>query len=1109
MIDPRTVFTKTAKGVTQVNQRTQSLARDLTRVLKSIDGKSTVAQLAASIEMHLVDVQKALAQLERDRFTKIFEIKVEVPLSDFGGMDDFDFTPQQAPGKAPANAEAGFHASPFRAGRLADQVEHIADTPASRVLDVEAAIARDKARLEAERQQRETDQVQAKILAARQLEAKQAQADARARVEREAQLRARLEVEMQARKDAEHRAMQEAERAQAAAEAARQALEAKLAEEQRQRDSFSDTRTRLTRAQIERETEQQRALAALRAQAEAEAQALAKARAEAEAEARALAEARKQAEQSTKNQAVEFEAAQRELRQQLKAEIEAKVRAEMEVMLRSDIEESARSEVEEAVRGEAQEDARRQLEARLSEERVLLARAADEAKLRAEIDAKAMLAEQETRIRTEMEARITLIAEERSRAEVEARRMAEEQAEAASKTAADFAVRLKTAEDARRAAEAEAAARRDVENRVRAEAEEKNFADLEARKQAEAEAMKAKQHAESLSSELKAEAEARRAAEDKAQQQREIEVRNRSRLEARAREDADARSRLETEMSQKIALEREATQRAEAQTLLQQELREKDAKKSKSALKAEKRARADAEQKAASEAESREIAARAAREQITKREQIERESQKKVAEARAAQERAEERMRLDEEAEEKSRQSQLERLRELGEQNEQAAAARAAEAAKPWKRGKGRGASRSWFKWIGGGVFALVVAALAVAHVAPLGPINARLEKSLSAWFHDDVSSGNAKFSLFPSPHLKIDSVALGKLLDAKADSGRLYMDLASLAGDKFFVDTLELNDITLTQDSLQRAVNWADRENRGRGIAIDRIALKNVKLVVPGVNIDPFDADIRLDKKGAIIAVNARAGGGKWNLVMRPDKAAPSDVAEGKPVTPSWSVDFSARNIVLPISTPLPLSEVKAKGTWAGQGITFPQVEFSSLEGTGTGTLVADWSRGISFTSKFTVQRINTALLAEVFTRDIALAGRMHGDFTAAGNAPMMGQLLAKPRVNGSYTVTDGAISNVDLVQAMRSPDTAGRGGQTKFTELTGQLSTSDGSIRFERVRLDGGVLSANATLAVTASNGVVSGNINSEIRSSVAQDRAAFSVSGNVARPVLKRGG
>ena len=50
-MDLKTIFTKTAKGVTQVNQKTQSLSRDLMKVLKVIDGKSNVETLASKADV--------------------------------------------------------------------------------------------------------------------------------------------------------------------------------------------------------------------------------------------------------------------------------------------------------------------------------------------------------------------------------------------------------------------------------------------------------------------------------------------------------------------------------------------------------------------------------------------------------------------------------------------------------------------------------------------------------------------------------------------------------------------------------------------------------------------------------------------------------------------------------------------------------------------------------------------------------------------------------------------------------------------------------------------------------------------------------------------------
>ena len=86
-----------------------------------------------------------------------------------------------------------------------------------------------------------------------------------------------------------------------------------------------------------------------------------------------------------------------------------------------------------------------------------------------------------------------------------------------------------------------------------------------------------------------------------------------------------------------------------------------------------------------------------------------------------------------------------------------------------------------------------------------------------------------------------------------------------------------------------------------------------------------------------------------------------------------------------------------------------------------------------------------------------------------------------------------------------MRSPGSVG--GQSKFTELSGQFRVADGAIRYEKLKLVGGVLLANGNVNVTLSNSTLSGAVTSEIRSSVAQDRASFIIDGKVSRPILRR--
>ena len=1060
-MDAKTVYTKTAKGLTQVNQRTQSLSRELMRVLKAIDGRSNIEALIDKADLALPLLTKALSSLQKDGFVKVFEIKAEEPLSDFGGdSDDFDFT-KPAPPKPVFDplATTSFKPSQYRRPASADQVERATPpassaatptptppTPSSAPAAAPAMAAPVPAAAPVPTPLAEQPADEAELARALTMVREKAQAAARARTEREAQLRARLDVEAQARRDAEVRAVEEAKRAQAAAEAARQALDAKIAEEKKREDAAAAARaaTIVTQEQAEKEALHQQVIAAARANAEAEVKALAEARSRAEAEARALAQQRAQAEEAARKQQQEFEAAQRDLRHQLKEEIEAKVRAEMETLMKSDVEESARAEVEAAIMAEARDEARRMLEEQLTAERSMIARAEAEAKVQAEAEAKKMLAEQEVRIRAEMDAQIARIREESARLEAESKLRAEAQAAAAAKAAAEFEARLKL------------------------------------------------------------EAEARRAMELEAEKRRQLEDENRKLLEARAQAEAADRARVEAEMKAKLAAEQQAKIQAQARMLIEQEMREKSDRESQQKLDLERKARAEAEQKAVLETKAREVASLAAAEQMAQRELIEQNAEARIAVERKGREKAEEKARAEELAEQQQREAQVARLRELAQQREYEGDRNDEPVFK--KRAKKGGGGL--LRWLMVGVVSLAVLAVVLLQVVPLGAVNAKLSKALAEWLHDEVEVSSLKIALLPRPHVKIENLQLGQLRDAKAASGKLYMDLTALFGDRFVVDTLELNDVSIAADALPRALKWADAEARGKRIEIDKIVLRGVKVSVAGLTVEEFDADIKLDRAGKIVRASARASGGKWTLDVVPNKVvAAADAPEGTAVNDPWAVDFSARGWNLPMGAPIPLSSLAAKGTMYAEGMVFPQVEAKLFEGSATGTLKISWQNGIKFDSAFALERIKVDQLTQVFTRDISLGGRMEGKFTADAAAATVGVLLDKPNIQGAFDVKEGLIGNVDLVQLMRTPGTVG--GQSKFGELSGQLRVSDGMVYYEKLKLTGGVLLANGNVSVPTAGGTLSGNIYSEIRSTVAQDRGTFGVSGKVARPILRRGG
>jgi hypothetical protein len=1006
-MDRSTVFTKTAKGITQVNQKSASLSKDLMKVLKVIDGKSNLGQIMEKVEMDKGPTEIALNKLVKDGFARIFETRKEEP-DPFaeGDDDDFDFT---APNKAPAATQRVSASAANDISELVRQQKAVEDDKKKKEQAHEAARAKARAEAEAraraeaeakakgEAEQRAMEQArrakEASEKAKAELEAKMREEEARQKALAEA--RVKIAAEQKAKEEVEQKRLAEM-RAKAQQEAdsrAKAELEAKLREEEAKRKAAAEAAARAAAETKVKEEAEARALAELRIKAEREAKALAEARAKAEAEAAALARARADAEVAAKRKAEEAASAEKEMKARLKEEIEARIRAEMEELLRNELEEKTRAEMQAQILAEARLAAKAELEDRLREERETLARAEAEARSKAEGEAKA---------RADAEAKLRLEAEARAQVEAEAR--------------------LK-AEDELKRARAQA-------DRARAEAEAKS-----------------------------------REIEEKAREQEElakrVETERRAKIEAQARAQVEAEERERREAELKEAIEAERKAKAEA------EMRAKVEARARETVEADTRARVQAEIEG----------------DMTKRAEIEGKAQ-----ARAYME-AKHQAELDED--QKLRDEQARKAKEIADiLRTKVDSDDAPPEATPAKR-KYRRRRSIVGPLIFAFIAAIVIGVVALA-VVPMRGYAVKVERTMSGWLQDDVSIGSVKFGYLPRPHLKVENFAVGKQLDAKAVTGRVYVELSTLFGERPSISSIELDNVSLSNEAVRRIFAWGKVE--GKTGEITSIKLSGVTLDVKP-QIEPFTANLTFKKNGALERASLSGTSG-WTLVLAPAEKG-------------MDLDFSARTWTLPVGVPLQVSSVQMKGTLDSKELVVPEFEASAMEGKVNGTLRASWGPGaVHFESELSLQRLQAEQLMGAFTKNIAITGKVDGNFNFVAEGPDAEQLFAAPTVKGKFKLMEGSISNVDLVAVMQSDAAGQRAGVTKFAELTGEFAAGDQRSSYRNVNLQGGVLRGTGTFDVGA-NGSLAGRAALEIRSQVAQDRGAFNISGTVSRPIIKRGG
>jgi hypothetical protein len=991
-MDRNTVFTKTAKGITQVNQKSASLSKDLMKVLKLIDGKSNFGQLQEKAEIDKGVLEKALNTLAKDGFARVFETRKE-EIDPFGGSaggggasaseDDFDFT---APNKMPASTQR------VVAGAANDISE----------------LVRQQERADGDKKARE-----------------QAHEQARAKAKAEAEARARAEAEARARVQAEQAAMEQAKRAKEASERAKAELDAKMREEEARKQAIAQQQVKLTAEQKAKEEEEGRKLADLRVRAEREAKALAEARARAEAEAAAMAKARAEAEAAAKKQAAEASNAEAAMKARLKEEIEARIRGEMEDLLKNEVAAETRAEMQKEIMAEARLAAKAELEERLRDERETIAKAEAEARVGAERDAQAR-AEEESKKRAAAEARAAAETEARMKAEEETRKL-------------------------RAAAEAQTQRMKEIEQRTR---------ENEARAKAEAEAQSARAHE----------------------------------MEARARAQSEAAARERASVEERINAERQAKYEAEARAKIEAEEADKRQRALSATIESERKAKEEAEARARIEARARETIAEDTRAKVqaeiegdmTKRAEIEGKAQAKAY--------MQAKVKAEQDEDDRLRAEQARKAREIADVlrtkvTPDEEAPELTPSSRRLRKKKSHLVRNVFFS-----LLASVIIAIIAVHVIPMRNLAVKVERAMTDWLHDDVSIAATTFRLFPSPHLKVENLNVGKLLDAKAATGRIYLDVGSIFGDKLNISSVELEDVTLSNDASKRVPVWGKVEGRTDPGAIGTIKLKNVKVDVKPA-LEPFSVTLQFTREGALRTAQLSGVSG-WTLAMRPAEKGGMDL------------DFSARNWAMPIGPAFPVSDIQLKGNWQGQEIVVPEFEASTMEGKVQGTLRINWSQGVKVESDLALSRVMAKELVSAFTKDVSVTGRVDGNFSFVTEGPNVEGLFTNTRAQGKFRVGEGSISNIDLVAVMQSDAAGQRAGVTKFAELTGEIAIANHAASYKSIVLQGGVLRGNGALDIGA-NSNLTGRLALEIRSQVAQDRGAFSVGGTVGRPIVRRGG
>jgi hypothetical protein len=175
---------------------------------------------------------------------------------------------------------------------------------------------------------------------------------------------------------------------------------------------------------------------------------------------------------------------------------------------------------------------------------------------------------------------------------------------------------------------------------------------------------------------------------------------------------------------------------------------------------------------------------------------------------------------------------------------------------------------------------------------------------------------------------------------------------------------------------------------------------------------------------------------------------------------------------------------------------------------GTVEGAFTANWFGAVALDGKFKVQHARIEDIAAELKSNVSARGSTQANGRFAMKAADWAGLRGSARIETTFTLGRGELTNIDLVRAIQSPTTASlRGGRTPFDRLSGVLQSANGHYTYRDLELVSGPLNASGSVTV-APDGRLGGRVNAALasRGSVV-GRSVLNLAGTVQDPRLKR--
>ncbi len=515
--------------------------------------------------------------------------------------------------------------------------------------------------------------------------------------------------------------------------------------------------------------------------------------------------------------------------------------------------------------------------------------------------------------------------------------------------------------------------------------------------------------------------------------------------------------------------EREAEERAQREAQAKEE--------------AERRAAMEAEMRARVEQEKTDRAERERAKEEEYKNKIEQDEERKRAEAERKQ--VEEQQRI--EAARNQREEDLARRRQQSEEADR----KRAELKALQKKGKIRSPFERARPFIIG-VVVLVGLVFGGINLMPMSGYIPAVESMMSDKLGEPVKVGSMRMSLSSGLEFRLGNVTVGTTQDVTLTDVVAVPEVGSLFGDKLILKSVLADGGNVVKEVLPRLPGWLESSMADQRVDIRSVRLRGIKLEVRTFALPTLNADLVFARDGSITSATVESADGKVSV----------DINKFDGQT---AVAIAASNWSPPVGAPVQFTEFTGKGTLSGATLKLNQWNATVYGGELKGTAELSWSQAWRLVSQFEFARVETEELLAAFSDTAKVTGLASGKGRLTSQGGSVETLLDKPSLSASFEIKKGTLDGVDLVRALQSGSRGTQGGSTRFEQLSGDVTVSNGRFIYRNVELNAGILTSSGNFNISDKQRV-SGRVRVDLRSTAQRLNANLNISGSLKGIILK---